>query len=90
MAKIYVNTLFYFVSDFEREALKLLRQINERSEHTLGGVTKLTINLVPNEKVLSRPKGMPTLPLRTLESVQTMETYLCDDDNLSYTVSIFL
>lgn len=78
-----------YVADFEREVLRLLREINARAENALCALASLKLHLLPNEKVLKKPKGMPTIPLGSLELVQTMEQFLEDDDNLAYTVSNF-
>ncbi|XP_077260896.1 uncharacterized protein LOC143896755, partial [Temnothorax americanus] len=78
-----------YFSDFEKDVLKLLKELNGKIETVSSNMAKLIIHILPNEKVLSKPKGMPTLPLKTSREVSQIETFLQDEDNLSCT-SIYL
>lgn len=86
----YVPLLYFsfFLGDFERNVLVLLHELNEKTEVISTNQTKLNLNLIPNEKVLSKPEGMPTVPLKSSSELRLMEKVLKDnDDHLANLVS---
>jgi len=50
--------------------------------------TKLNLHLLPDEKVLSRPPGLPTLPLQNEQDYSRTEKYMKEnEDAVAATVS---
>lgn len=65
-----------------------LKQLNIRAEDILTGISHLKLHLLPHEKVIRKPKGMPSLPVSSLENFNIFEKYLeQSEDNMSMTVS---
>lgn len=75
------------VLEFEKEVLVQLNQLNQRMEDILTGVNRLRLHVLPDEKVIGRPKGMPTTPIRTMALLEKFEKYLDNEDNMAMTVS---
>ncbi|RLU27075.1 hypothetical protein DMN91_000874 [Ooceraea biroi] len=50
---------------------------------------KLNRHVLPGEKVMKRPTGFPSLPVRSEKELHILETFLTNDANLS-AVSMYL
>lgn len=69
----------------------LLRECASKLDVSLMGMGRLHRNLVPSEKRLSKPVGMPKVPLGTREEFNKFEEFLGKSDlNLSAVVSIII
>jgi len=66
-----------------------LDEIKQMLQVISANQSKLNLNLLPNEKVISIPQGMPTLPVKTLKDLDILEKYLECTDNISNMVSGF-
>ena len=76
---------------FERKVLVALKEINEKVEIVSTNQTKLNLHLIPKEKVLTKPTGMPTLPVKTIRDLENLLKALKDPTNISTLVcSLFL
>ncbi|KAE8744731.1 hypothetical protein FOCC_FOCC008639 [Frankliniella occidentalis] len=63
-------------SNFERKVLVALHELGQKIDIVSANQTKLQFHLNPSEKVISRPEGMPTTPLKTTEALDAMEKCL--------------
>lgn len=75
-----------FVIEFERLVLVGLKEINEKCEVISANQTKLNLTLIPNEKVLGKPSGMPTIPIKTEQELKGLLRALRNPENISYLV----
>ncbi|KAK3928289.1 DNA-directed RNA polymerase subunit gamma [Frankliniella fusca] len=66
-----------YSSNFEKNVLLILNEINQKTEVISANQTKLNLHLIPNEK------GVPTIPLKSNDAVLAMEKCLeKDPDNI--------
>ncbi|XP_051171012.1 uncharacterized protein LOC127287899 [Leptopilina boulardi] len=64
--------------------------LHEKVETIAANQTKLNLYMMPNEKVMSRPAGLPILPLKNSSELQVMENYLKKNDDNVFNTSIYL
>lgn len=74
---------------FERQVLSYLKEINSKVENVLMNQSKLNLHLLPGERVLSRPEGMPTIPVKNIKDLKKLEKYLSNSENVT-NLSIYL
>lgn len=51
--------------------------------------SKLNLHLLPGERVVSRPHGMPTLPVKSKKELRELEKYLSNSENITNLVCWF-
>lgn len=68
--------------------LVALRELNQKVEVISANQTKLNLYLLPNEKVLTKPTGMPPLPVKTPKDLKVLLTSLENPDNINNLVII--
>ncbi|XP_025263565.1 uncharacterized protein LOC105249208 isoform X2 [Camponotus floridanus] len=65
------------------ENMKITKQINSKMDIFIMNQEKLHRYLLPGEKVVKRPSGLPSFPVETEHELNQMEEFLKDDNNLS-------
>lgn len=70
------------------ENMKITKQINSKVDIFIMNQEKLHRYLLPGEKVVKRPSGLPSFPVETEHELDQMEEFLKDDNNLSAAVSL--
>ncbi|KAK3915797.1 UDP-glycosyltransferase 90A2, partial [Frankliniella fusca] len=76
-------------SGFQGQVIRYLKTLDRKIEDIATNQAKLNLYLLPNEKVVNSPPGMPTCPLLTIDSLKTIENYLKDEENLA-TMCVYL
>ncbi len=67
----------------------LQKQLNSKQDITAMAVERLCRFVLPGEKVLKRPSGLPAYPIETMSDLKNIEDFLSSDLNRSSTVSAF-
>ncbi len=66
---------------FKMKVLRMLSELNQKTETCLATTTRLALHTLPNEKAITRPTGLPVFPLKTLSEIETTEKILEKSDN---------
>lgn len=78
-------------SVYQEKDIAMIRQmiddLNSKIDVALMSIGKLCRILMPHEKRITRPQGMPSLLLKTLEDFDVFEKFLEQGVNQSATVS---
>lgn len=92
-----VTILHFFVSAERMGALEaglltvevMVRENSSKLDIALMNIGRLQRTLAPKEKRITKPHGMPKLPLETKDDLKKFEAFLkSSDDNLSAVVSV--
>ncbi len=71
----------------QNTVLRIMYAMDRKLDDVASNQAKMLLHILPTEKYLSRPKGMPHIPLENLAALDKMEKYLEDENNLHYLVS---
>ena len=82
-------SLLFLAGEFEKNVLTLLPEINGKAEVICTNQSKMNMHILSSEKVISRPHGMPTLPLKSADLIKKMEGFLQDPDHVASVVRLF-
>ncbi|XP_046407901.1 uncharacterized protein LOC124172506 [Ischnura elegans] len=66
--------------DFQRSVLLALREINEKLEVLAANQARLSLHLLPSDKIITRPSGIPPLPVHTEVDLRKVEAFLMESD----------
>lgn len=72
------------------ENMKMAKRIDSKLDISIMNQEKICRYLLPGEKVVKRPSGLPSFPVETQDELDHMEKFLHDDNNLSAAVSLDL
>lgn len=65
------------------ENMKMAKRIDSKLDISIMNQEKNCRYLLPGEKVVKRPSGLPSFPVETQDELDHMEKFLHDDNNLS-------
>ncbi|RLU26027.1 hypothetical protein DMN91_002190 [Ooceraea biroi] len=60
-----------------------LEEINKKTDTIIINQGRLNRSLLPNEKRLQKPVNLPPLPVKTEDQLNSLETFLENDENLA-------
>lgn len=72
------------------ENMKMANRLNSKLDVAIMNKEKLNRYLLPGEKVVKRPSGLPSFPIQTQDELDCMKKFLEDNNNLSAAVSLNL
>lgn len=76
----------FTVKNLEKKIYTLNQDVNSKLNTIIMNQCRLNHFLLPNEKRLTKPTDLPSLPLMTEEDLEIFETYLSKNDNTTATV----
>lgn len=72
------------------ENMKMTNRMDSKLDIAIMNQEKLCRYLLPGEKLIQCPIGLPSFPIETQDELDCMEKFLEDDNNLSSAVNLNL
>lgn len=67
----------------------MLREVSSKLDIVIMNLGRMQRTIAPNERRISKPHGMPKIPLETRQQLNKFETFLgASDENLAAVVSV--